>query len=92
MRVSRSGRVARVKVRGIEAKGIIGGTGYKTHPYISSDPCVYCYGPANSREHVVPRSRGGAGQDNVVAACQTCNRGRGSEPLLHYLLRRRKSV
>ncbi len=36
--------------------------------------CVYCGGPANSVDHVVPRSRGGTHTwDNVVAACRPCN-------------------
>lgn len=36
--------------------------------------CQYCGGPADSIDHVVPRSRGG-GQawDNLVAACRPCN-------------------
>jgi 5-methylcytosine-specific restriction endonuclease McrA len=36
--------------------------------------CQYCGGPADSIDHVVPRSRGGEHTwDNVVAACRTCN-------------------
>jgi 5-methylcytosine-specific restriction endonuclease McrA len=36
--------------------------------------CVYCGGPANSVDHVVPRSRGGRHVwENVVAACRRCN-------------------
>jgi 5-methylcytosine-specific restriction endonuclease McrA len=36
--------------------------------------CQYCHGPAESIDHIVPRSRGG-GHDwgNVVAACRPCN-------------------
>lgn len=36
--------------------------------------CQYCAGPAESIDHVVPRSRGGAHVwENVVAACRACN-------------------
>ncbi|HLT70141.1 MAG TPA: HNH endonuclease, partial [Acidimicrobiales bacterium] len=36
--------------------------------------CQYCGAPAESIDHVVPRSRGGRHTwDNVVAACRPCN-------------------
>jgi len=36
--------------------------------------CQYCAGPAESIDHVVPRSRGGLhAWENVVAACRACN-------------------
>lgn len=36
--------------------------------------CQYCSGDAESIDHVVPRSRGGAHVwENVVAACRPCN-------------------
>jgi 5-methylcytosine-specific restriction endonuclease McrA len=36
--------------------------------------CQYCAGPAESIDHVVPRSRGGEHVwENVVAACRACN-------------------
>ena len=36
--------------------------------------CQYCDGPAESIDHVVPRSRGGGHDwENVVAACRPCN-------------------
>ena len=36
--------------------------------------CQYCDGPAESIDHVVPRSRGGGHEwENVVAACRPCN-------------------
>ena len=36
--------------------------------------CQYCDGPAETLDHVVPRSRGGGHTwDNVVAACRRCN-------------------
>lgn len=39
--------------------------------------CQYCAGPAETVDHVVPRSRGGRHTwDNVVAACRRCNGGK----------------
>ena len=36
--------------------------------------CQYCHAPAESIDHVVPRSRGGQHVwENVVAACRGCN-------------------
>jgi 5-methylcytosine-specific restriction endonuclease McrA len=36
--------------------------------------CQYCAGPAESIDHVIPRSRGGTHTwENVVAACRPCN-------------------
>jgi 5-methylcytosine-specific restriction endonuclease McrA len=36
--------------------------------------CAYCSGPADTVDHVQPRSRGGAHEwTNVVAACARCN-------------------
>ncbi len=36
--------------------------------------CAYCGGPASTRDHVVPRSRGGpTSWLNLVAACADCN-------------------
>ena len=41
--------------------------------------CQYCSGPAESIDHVIPRSRGGKHTwDNVVAACRRCNVRKGS--------------
>lgn len=40
--------------------------------------CAYCRGPAETIDHVVPRSRGGRhAWDNVVAACARCNHTKG---------------
>jgi len=36
--------------------------------------CAYCGGPADTVDHVLPRSRGGASSwTNLVAACSPCN-------------------
>jgi len=41
--------------------------------------CQYCSAPAESLDHVVPRSRGGAHSwDNVVACCRRCNVSKGN--------------
>lgn len=57
--------------------------------------CQYCDGPAESIDHVVPRSRGGTHTwDNVVAACRPCN-ARKEDRLLgetHMHLRRSPQV
>jgi 5-methylcytosine-specific restriction endonuclease McrA len=40
--------------------------------------CQYCEAPAESIDHVIPRSRGGGHTwDNVVAACRRCNLRKG---------------
>ncbi len=44
--------------------------------------CVYCGARADSVDHVIPRSRGGAhAWGNVVAACFRCNHKKGSRLL-----------
>jgi 5-methylcytosine-specific restriction endonuclease McrA len=41
--------------------------------------CQYCAGPAESIDHVLPRSRGGQHVwENVVACCRRCNVRKGS--------------
>jgi 5-methylcytosine-specific restriction endonuclease McrA len=40
--------------------------------------CAYCAGPAETIDHVVPRSKGGRHTwENVVAACAKCNHTKG---------------
>jgi len=42
--------------------------------------CAYCRGPAETIDHVVPRSRGGRhAWENVVAACARCNHSKGDK-------------
>ncbi|WP_344174061.1 HNH endonuclease [Pilimelia columellifera] len=44
--------------------------------------CAYCRGPAETIDHVHPRSRGGRHVwENVVAACARCNHAKGSRTL-----------
>lgn len=41
--------------------------------------CAYCGGSANTIDHVLPRSRGGADSwDNLVACCVRCNNAKGN--------------
>ena len=41
--------------------------------------CQYCGGPAESLDHVLPRSKGGPHTwDNVVACCRACNVRKGN--------------
>ena len=42
--------------------------------------CAYCGAPAGTLDHVKAKRRGGATvQRNLVAACASCNRAKGSE-------------
>jgi 5-methylcytosine-specific restriction endonuclease McrA len=42
--------------------------------------CAYCSEPADTLDHVRPRHKGGAtATTNLVPACRTCNRRKGSE-------------
>ena len=42
--------------------------------------CAYCGAPATTVDHVNPRSAGGTDHpQNLVAACQTCNRSKGAK-------------
>ncbi|GAA4900168.1 5-methylcytosine-specific restriction endonuclease McrA [Stackebrandtia albiflava] len=44
--------------------------------------CVYCEGPAETIDHVMPRSRGGAHiWENVVASCARCNHKKNDRTL-----------
>ena len=52
--------------------------------------CQYCAGPAETVDHVVPRSRGGRHTwDNVVAACRRCNAGKRDRLLAETRMRLR---
>lgn len=53
----------------VTSKAVFGRDGYR---------CQYCSGPAESIDHVVPRSRGGQHTwENVVACCRRCNVKKG---------------
>jgi 5-methylcytosine-specific restriction endonuclease McrA len=54
--------------------------------------CQYCGRSAESIDHVVPRSRGGAHSwDNVVAACRRCNTNKRDRMLHETSMRLRRS-
>jgi 5-methylcytosine-specific restriction endonuclease McrA len=53
-----------------------------------SHRCVYCGSPNHlTLDHVRPRCRGGRNDaSNLVAACQSCNRSKGSSDVLDWFL------
>jgi len=57
--------------------------------------CIYCHGPFEDVDHVVPRSAGGTDDpENLVPACADCNRGPGgkfAKPLLVWAAEREAS-
>jgi hypothetical protein len=62
---------------------------------IKTGRCVYCRAPAApdrplTREHVIPRARGGRRKDAriIVPACARCNHGRGCQEIVLFLLAR----
>lgn len=49
------------------------------------DPCVYCGGKSETKEHVIPLSQGGFPPGSgwtCVGACARCNKIRGDAPFL----------
>ena len=54
--------------------------------------CVYCNTRltkrTRTRDHLVPRSRGGGARENLVPSCADCNRDKADDPLIFYMLRR----
>ena len=52
--------------------------------------CVYCGGPYEHVDHVVPRKHGGTDDvENLVPACQPCNQSKNSKPLDEWLASRK---
>jgi len=50
--------------------------------------CAYCGVPADTLDHVKPRHKGGATvAANLVPACKSCNRKKGSEYWLDWFTR-----
>jgi 5-methylcytosine-specific restriction endonuclease McrA len=70
--VVRLTRFVRVPFRttiGLSRRGVFARDGWR---------CAYCRGPAETLDHVIPRSRGGRHVwENVVAACARCNHAKG---------------
>lgn len=89
--MNRPGRVTvKLEPGGLIAKGVMTGTRYIPRFGLDAeyDPCVYCLGPSDTHEHVIPQSKGGRRKNNIARACEECNRERGSKPLLAYLTNR----
>ncbi|MBN1170758.1 MAG: HNH endonuclease [Micromonosporaceae bacterium] len=73
VRLTRYVRVPYRKTIGLSRRGIFARDGWR---------CAYCRGPAETIDHVVPRSRGGRhAWENVVAACAKCNHTKGDRTL-----------
>lgn len=55
---------------------------------IGGQCCVYCISArATTRDHVIPRSRGGTiRRENQVPACAKCNGDKGDKTILEFLL------
>jgi hypothetical protein len=48
--------------------------------------CVYCGGTASDKDHIFPRSNGGPDiWDNLVAACDSCNKDKTNRTPFHWL-------
>lgn len=58
--------------------------------------CAYCDAALTrdslTRDHVIPRSKGGGGGDNLVPSCGPCNRAKANHSLLSFLVQRRSSL
>ncbi len=54
--------------------------------------CAYCDEKLTrdnlTRDHVIPRSKGGGGGDNLVPSCGPCNRAKANHSLLYFLVKR----
>lgn len=56
---------------------------------LRADPCVFCNRKGGTLEHIHPRARRGSNSwPNLASACHTCNREKGSDSLLGFLMRR----
>lgn len=54
--------------------------------------CIYCGHPAQARDHVIPRCKGGTDTaSNIVPACKSCNSAKGGRTV-EYFLRARPEV
>jgi len=52
--------------------------------------CLYCNGPAEQIDHIIPLARGGRHSiGNLTAACKKCNQSKGSKLLMEWKLRDR---
>ena len=52
--------------------------------------CIYCSGPADSIDHLIPRLLNGPDSaDNLVPACKSCNSSKGARDLFEWAERKR---
>ena len=73
VRLSRYVHVPRHRRRGFSRRAVL---------HRDEHRCQYCGSRAESVDHVVPRSRGGAHDwENVVTACRRCNTRKSDRPL-----------
>lgn len=67
--LSRYVRVPTARIQPVSRRGVLRRDGNR---------CAYCEGFANTIDHVLPRSRGGADSwENLVACCLRCNNVKG---------------
>lgn len=60
---------------------------------LAGRPCVYCGDPAQTLDHIVPRSKGGPDSpDNLVPACQRCNSAKSALSLEEWAARLRQDL
>jgi hypothetical protein len=53
--------------------------------------CRYCRSRATEVDHFVPRAKGGlSSPQNLVAACQTCNRSKGKKTYTEWVVWKRQ--
>lgn len=58
----------------------VANVGKHSGPWQVIGECVYCGGPATTRDHVIPRTRGGSDDaSNIVLACHPCNASKGTQ-------------
>jgi hypothetical protein len=57
---------------------------------LNGDPCAYCGGPMEEKDHIVPLFDGATETDwsDLTASCLKCNRSKGTKSLLLFLLAR----
>ncbi|CAM3146764.1 HNH endonuclease [Stackebrandtia soli] len=73
LRLTRYVRVARRRKVSLTRRAVFARDGWK---------CAYCAGPAETIDHVMPRSRGGQHiWENVVASCARCNHKKSDRTL-----------
>lgn len=53
---------------------------------LEGQPCFYCGNVATTKDHKIPKSRGGRNtRDNIVPACEPCNNLKGSRTVAEFI-------